>query len=800
MNIKWKLSLATAFLFALGACSSSSSSAAEDDDTEYSSSAKGESNGGKSSSSTSSAACKSLTEKTLATPSNLQVIKNGENKWVLIWDYSANDDRPETGFVVESLDMSDSLPKWKSVGSTNAAVVMYNLEGESKSGKYYRVSAKDDCGVSKATDMVEIAATGANAITNADLATPSNLKLENVGDNMWQLSWSYTNNENRPEQGFKLQSLNLDDKSPKWSDDGTTNKGVHVVKIDGNKKGGLLFHVAAKDDKGISEYSEEITIPRVTDTTSSSNSMDLAVPTSLKIDSIGVNKYQLSWSYTDNKNRPENGFKLQILDVNAKSPAWAVLDSTNKSVRFFNVDAIKHGGKYIRVAAKDSKGLSTYSDEIQVPDADTTKVAGEELDLAVPKNLVLDPLGNDEYRLSWEYTNTPKRPATGFVLQKLYIANGKNWEDVKASVGKDVQFYNLSAEDCNYYIRIAAKDSKGLSDYSNVIEIPKIGAEEGEEEVATPPSELTISRIAPSVWELSWNYSDASDDPNRKFIIQTSKLKDFKWTGLKSPIDGSVRRYYIQGRDKIETYYRMAVVNGSDTSAFTDAIQLTPDISYRDYMALEVPVPSEKFILRYTTAYEADQDTSTKDDKTYISASATYTITENFISKYIVESEYTDTVYYEARWFTSLENFNYYKGSCEGKKTSDKCDSCYWSETFPYQEPSISKRFSAYDDFADEDKKTTILASCENRYGYEADKHSQLYNASTSAEDWDKIMAQETGMSMCIPDYVRGICGYYVQIRIVWKDINGETDWSEWTQPFNIADISGADDLCSPSK
>lgn len=1007
----WKLSLATAFLFTLGACSNSSSSAAEDDDTEYSSSAKGESNGGKSSSSTSSAACKSLTEKTLATPSNLQVIKNGENKWVLIWDYSANDDRPETGFVVESLDMSDSLPKWKSVGSTNAAVVMYNLEGESKSGKYYRVSAKDDCGVSKATDMVEIAATGANAITNADLATPSNLKLENVGDNMWQLSWSYTNNENRPEQGFKLQSLNLDDKSPKWSDDGTTNKGVHVVKIDGNKKGGLLFHVAAKDDKGISEYSEEITIPRVTDTTSSSNSMDLAVPTSLKIDSIGVNKYQLSWSYADNTNRPENGFRVQALNLTAAKPAWAVIDSTNKGVRFiiidatkqggryirvaakdskgtstysseiqvpqadttkvagqeidlavptkltlttlgdnqyllswsytnndkrpengfklqslnfnatnpqwaddgttnkgvyvikidgnkkggllfrvaakdskgiseysesitipsvsdgsgtsssvdlavptnlkadsigvnkyqlswsytdnanrpengfrlqvldlsvakpawanldstskgvrlYNIDATKHGGKYIRVAAKDSKGVSTYSDEVMVPNADTTKVAGEELDLAVPKNLVLDPLGNDEYRLSWEYTNTPKRPATGFVLQKLYIANGKNWEDVKASVGKDVQFYNLSAEDCNYYIRIAAKDSKGISDYSNVIEIPKIGAEEGEEEVATPPSELTISRIAPSVWELSWNYSDASDDPNRKFIIQTSKLKDFKWTGLESPIDGSVRRYYIQGRDKIETYYRMAVVNGSDTSAFTDAIQLTPDISYRDYMALEVPVPSEKFILGYTTAYEADQDTSTKDDKTYISASATYTITENFISKYIVESEYTDTVYYEARWFTSLENFNYYKGSCEGKKTSDKCDSCYWSETFPYQEPSITKRFDE-SDFADEAKTKTIFASCEESSGYDVDEHSLLYSASTSADKWEEIMAHETGMSMCIPKYVRGICGYYVQIRIVWKDINGETDWSEWTQPFNIADISGADDLCNPSK
>jgi hypothetical protein len=75
-----------------------------------------------------------------------------------------------------------------------------------------------------------------------------------------------------------------------------------------------------------------------------------------------------------------------------------------------------------------------------------------------------------------------------------------------------------------------------------------------------------------------------------------------------------------------------------------------------------------------------------------------------------------------------------------------------------------------------------------------------LYSASTSADKWEEIMAHETGMSMCIPGYVRGICGYYVQLRIVWKDVNGETDWSEWTQPFNVSDISGADDLCNPSK
>ena len=81
-----------------------------------------------------------------------------------------------------------------------------------------------------------------------------------------------------------------------------------------------------------------------------------------------------------------------------------------------------------------------------------------------------------------------------------------------------------------------------------------------------------------------------------------------------------------------------------------------------------------------------------------------------------------------------------------------------------------------------------------------AKDHSKLYSESTPSDEWEKIIESEYGMSMCIPNYVRGICDYYVQIRIVWKDVNGETDWSEWTQPFNISDISGADDLCNLSK
>ena len=787
----WKLGLSAILALGLSACSSSSSSSAEDDDDiGYSSTGK---NSDKSSSSKTSASCKSVTAN-LAVPTNLEVVKNGDNKWVLIWDYSANDERPETGFVIESLDMSDSLPNWKKVGTTNEAVVMYNLSGESKAGKYYRVSAMDDCGVSKATDMVEVTKTGANSTTSADLAVPTNLKLENVGDNMWQLSWSYTNNENRPEQGFKLQSLNLDEKSPKWADDGSTNKGVHVVKIDGNKKGGLLFHVAAKDDKGVSEYSEEITIPRVVDSTSTStnNSMDLAVPTDLKLDSIGVNKYKLSWSYTDNTNRPENGFKLQSLNLNDKTPKWAVMDSTNKGVNMIVVDATKNGGKYIRVAAKDSKGTSAYSSEILVPVPDTTKVAGQEIDLAVPVNLTLNSLGNNEYLLSWSYTDADKRPAKEFVMQKLYLANGKSWENVKATINKDVLFYKLDADTVDYFIRIAAKDDKGLSAYSNVVQVPKKGAGD---DIKNPPTNLAISRIAPSVWELSWNYESNVENANRKFIIQSSKLKDFKWVDIGQKLDGNVRKYYIQGRDKIETYYRMAVINDGDTSAFTEAIQLTPNIPYRDYMTLNVPEMNSRFTMVYTTLFEADQDTSTREDKTFTEGVATYTIMNNLISKYISESEYTKDVHYEARWFTSLEKFNYYKGTCDGMKKTNKCDSCFWEESFPYEEPSITKRVS-WNDAADEKHSTSVYDSCATATGYDKSNHFKLYDPNTDSDEWATIMNAEYDMHFCVQDYARKLCEYYVQLRIVWTDINGETDWSEWSKPFNVRDINGAKAFC----
>ena len=725
----------------------------------------------------------------LSVPTNIKLDSIGVNKYQLSWSYTDNKNRPENGFRVQRLDLTAKTPTWAAIDSTNKGVRFIIIDANKMGGYYLRVAAKDAKGTSAYSTEVQVPNADTTKVAGQEiaLAVPTKLTLTTLGDNQYLLSWQYNDNEKRPENGFKLQSLDFSAANPQWTDDGTTNKGVHVYKIDGTKKGGLMFHVAAKDSKGISAYSEEITIPSISDST---GTIDLAVPTNLKVDSIGVNKYQLSWSYTNNKSRPENGFRLQILDLSVAKPAWANLDSTNKGVRLYNIEATEHGGKYVRIAAKDSKGSSEYSSEVMIPNQDTTKVAGQEIDLAVPANLSLTSLGNNEYMLSWEYTDAPKRPAKGFVLQKLVIANGNSWEDIKATVNKDVLFYKLSSDTEKYYVRVAAKDDKGISAYSNVMEVPKKG--EGED-LTTPPTNLTIARIAPSVWELTWDYGVTVDNPNRKFIIQSSKLKDFKWVDIGTKIDGGLRNYYIQGRDKIETYYRMAVVNDGDTSAFSEVVQLTPEIKYRDYMALDVPQPSMKFTLSFTNALEVDKDTSTKEDVTFTNAMATYTITSNFISKYIFESEYTDTVYYEARWFNSLEHYNYYKETCEGRKHSDYCDSCYWDETFPYQEPSIRKGVYSSDSLKSGE---TVYEYCMATSNYNPSDHYKLFVSTTPEDEWNRILYTEVDMSSCLESHVRSICGYYVQLRIVWTDKNGETDWSEWTQPYNVSDISGADQLC----
>lgn len=607
----WKLGLTAALLFGLSACSDTTSSDNEFGDESSqkttSSSSKSDKDGkssGKEASSSSVATakdsvyCDSLEKLTLAAPTDLNVVKNSDSTWILLWNYTANDSRPENGFLIETLNMTDSIPSWKKMDSTAAAVTMYNLVGKKKAGKYYRVSAKDQCldkatkkfvaKYSKPTSMVQVSTTGSGSTSISEgLSIPTDLKLDTLGDNQWLLSWSYSDNASRPENGFKLQSLNPNDSIPNWKDAGTTQKGVRVFKIDGKKKGGWLYQVAAKDANGISEYSSQILIPTAPDPNDAAANTEeaLAVPTDVKIDSMGGNKWKLSWSYAENT---DNGFKLEYLDLTAAAPTWAstAADTTAKNVRYIIIDATKHGGQYVHVAAKgkDSK-VSKFSSDIMIPQQVGGNVVDETIVMAVPTSLKLDSIGQNKWRLSWSFVDNSKRPENGFILQTLNLENGTGWSNMlKGTTAQGVHHFiidNTAKTFDNVFVRVGAKDAAGKTDdYSEEILIPSYVdySTQNEKKTMVAPTSLKLDTLGFGQYQLSWDYDDYADNG---FILQSMdpKTTGSSWTyDPTKDVPKGVHLIILDGAGSDGgLLFRVAALGGtskSDTSLYSSAIAI----------------------------------------------------------------------------------------------------------------------------------------------------------------------------------------------------------------------------------
>lgn len=681
-------------------------------------------------------------------------------------------------------------------------------------------SSSSSASISDAEDPSDLA-------ESKKLEAPTNVVSERQAPSVWDISFSYAGED---AESIVVQRIAPGGKS--WEEYAELGADVTHFLVDGEDNGGYYYRLAAKNKDSRSAYTKEIFVSEENDY---AEGISLDAPTAKpNVTEDNILELVITGNYPGKKitksvyNKDSDGkvvggvyYQARFVTGAEKGVDTVKVSSDQSSISMEYDSEEEQCNSYaqIRVVWTDRNGVSDYgewSDPMGSKAGTNTSLvddagrcsakaseegSAEKTDkgaLPVPSALSVVNQGNGDWMLEWAYASSEARPEKGFIVQKLNLEKSKwvNYDSTGAGVYRALV---SGLTDTYNYFRVAAYDGDGVSKYSSDVLIT-VSEQEAEVSVVAPPADLGLARIAPSVWELSWTYDIATDSPDRKFIIQKSKLKDFEWTVEKDDIEGNVRYYRIDSRASIETYYRMAVVEGSDTSAFTEAVQLTPDVAYRDYMALNTPVPSMKFIKYYTTNYEVDKDTSTKADFTYVDATATFTITEDFASKYIYESEYTDSVYYEARWFTSLEHYNDYKQSCDGKKESNYCDSCYWVEAFPYEEPSISKGFYESDIYSygeDGDKDTTMYSYCKIASGYDPDKHSVLFDPSANEDEWNAVMLSEVSMSKCLQHYVRGICGYYVQIRIVWKDKNGETDWSEWTAPLSVGDIDGASDICA---
>ena len=754
----------------------------------------------------------------------------------------------------------------------------------SSSSKKKNSSSSSDTSVKDAEDPSDLE-------ESKSLDAPSKVTVVRLAPSVWELNFSYT--------GSGAKSLVVQRYAPgnkSWEEYDEIDVDLTHLLLDGSENGDHYYRLAAKNDETRSAYTEEVF---VSDEVAYAEGISLAAPTAKpSVSEEKVLEIVLTGNYpgkkitksTYNKNAKGKSVGGVVYEARFVMGAEKSVDTVKVSVdkssiskEFKSVDEQCNAYAQIRVVWTDKNGVSDYgdwsdpmgtkagtnsnlSDKEKICDKKASSDDGEdsepsdssEIALAVPTNLAVKNQDAGTWMLEWSYKPTEDRPEKGFVIQRLDLEKSK-WRNFDSTGAGVYRALITGLTDPYNYFRVAAYDANGKSEFSTDI-LVTVSEEEAEATVVAPPSGLAIARVAPSVWELSWEYDIATDNPSRKFIIQSSKLEDFEWADVETELAGNVRYYFVQGRDKIETYYRMAVIDNGDTSSFTQAVQLTPNIPYRDYMTLAVPELSSGITRYYIDYLEVDRDTSTKNDVTYTDIIVKYTIDNNLASKHIYESEYTDDVYYEARWFKSVEYYNKLKGGsyCEGIDAETECDSCYWVEKIPYASPSIAKGFYHYDthpsSITDENPEgESVYEYCERVSGYDPADHYKLFlpDSQTAAKiaidltlaaieaakalaeanglggegdeggeggeggttvppiepvpipeyisdvDRSLIMEREVSMSRCLLNHVRGMCGYLVQFRTVWTDRNGETDWSEWTSPYKFGAIDGASAICS---
>ena len=834
----WKLGITATMLFGLSACDDTVSSGDNENNgkntnlsssSEYDFGGKSSAKETKSSNSNVPVDCDSVST-SLAAPTNLNIVKNSDSTWILLWDYTASDDRPEEVFIVQSLNMSDDTPKWKNIDSTDTGVTMYNLKGSKKAGKYYRIAAKDRCGISKASGMVQASASGAGSTSvDANLSVPANLALEALGNDQWRLSWTYEENANRPENGFKVQYLNISSDSPKWKDAGTTNKGVRVFKIEGSDKRGYMYHVAAIDANGKSEYSAEITVPKEgLGSTGSETEVTIAVPTDLKFDSIGQNKWRLSWKHEDKKERPENGFNLQVLDLN-NLKKWANLDSTKKGVRYYTIDNSnkKFDDSFIRIAARDSldnNKPATYSEEILIPSYIDYSTVNAQKTHPAPTNLKLDTLGFGQYQLSWDYDDYTDN---GFFLQSLDPkTEGAKWTDEQITIEKGVHLVILdgAGDAGGKLFRVAAyigAEKKETSLYSTAIAIPQV-ASDGTVNTATvtsplnAPTNLTVIDMGQNKYKLTWSYTNSAARPENGFKIQKLIGKPLAWSD-KDALETSKNVYFyvVQVKEnEEETHYRVAAKDDSGESDYTE------DVVIPAYM--ENP-PQNGCIGEYAvpTNLKAERVAPSAWRLIWEHARNKDCLEEGFVvqqldasiagSKIWEDLDSTDeyTHYYNLE---GIENLNkYYRVAAKrgSQRTAFSSDVqitrlVNYSADVPFKAPTAKARVYYYFDETAKSKGTYphifyFQAVVEEGFP----NHSIVYYKNTAnleyqfrwngetENEWEKVaITDATGnkqneySTTAIRKDIRGdLCYTYAQVRIIWTVEDGVKDTTDWSVP-----------------
>ncbi len=711
----------------LGLCvSCSSTTGSSDDDYEASSSSLAALSSSSSIVSSSSKAIvpdadSSLVDTSLAAPTGLSATEI-DGSWILSWDYAEESKSSVKAFVVQVLDLeSEEAPAWKELAQTIHDVYRYRVGKQTSTYLYYRVAALGAGGArSQYSEEVLVQVTssevvdGSSSSTASILSAPTNLAVTEI-DGSRLLSWGYENNRKNPVDSFVVYVLDMEaEGTPAWKFLASVSPDVYRYRVEKLSSKYLFYRVAARNSAGdLSEYSNEVMIQvseeEAVEGSSSSGVSAIASPTGLAATQID-GSWILSWNYEDNPTNSAVKFVVQILDLEYASD-WVDDGKVPSTVQLYRIENPRYAYFYYRVAAENAAGeRSAYSDKILVNLKQTT--------VSAPVIEGTEVLSKKKTRvLYWSFGTSSVFTANAFVIDQLDLSTN-TWTSLGKVDASTLRYeIGVSSEDRYFRVRACNANEDTVTSATYMVSAETLAA----------PSGLSASRVAPSVWQLSWDYSRNSLREEKGFLVQVSSDGSANWKDVEE-VSSGILYYYASGTDNIEKYFRVAAYDADDTTDYTSPLQLvanTDEIPYRADMKPTTPTVTVSAIVQNASEYVNGDSVKTDylDTLDFV-----ISIGSGFTNKNILASEYTESVQYEVRWYTESANS---------------------AETELIEADRLATKYSNIGKL--------IIASL---------------NTGTKDEPGEGYNCGEKGLQ-----------NLYGQLRIVWTDTNGVMDFSQWTNP-----------------
>ena len=654
------------FIGAMISCSNSVEPGSEDDNNSSSSVARSSSSVRSSSSTNPEQSSSSISIAIdLGSVTDLKVSKSISDNWLLTWVYTPGTVE-EKGFQIDFYNEKEN--EWQAYDTVSVGNYRY-VFNDTLSGTF-RVSAFN--GQRRSTFSNEVIiyykTAAADPTEKVNLGAVAQLSVSKNTSDLWLLNWVYTPGTVE-EKGFQIDIYN--DSKNAWEPFDTVATGTYRYLF--NKEVLGVYRVSAFNEQGQSTFSNEVIIYNKASIINPTEKLDLGSVAQLTVSKNASDLSLLTWIYTPGTD-VEKGF--QIDKYNESANVWERHDTVGVGTyRYVFNDTISGA---FRVSAYNEQGQSTFSNEVSI----TNKTPMIEIDLGSVMNLSMTKNSSGSWILTWKHVQGTD-VENGFEID-LFNDATNTWESFD-SVGVGTYRYVFGSNTPGVY-RVSAFNEKGRSSYSNELEVQNAVTDLIH---LQKPTNLVGIRLAPSIWQLSWNYTAIVERRENGFIIEKYDPTLLKWI-VWDTVDTDVKRIVLDSVvgavDLSLGSYRVAAFDSLGRSDYSNDIQVNIQTEYSPDIIF---VPPTNMVPNASNP-----------------AYLELLIPTNPVNKSVEFSPYTASLSYEALWV--IEDT---------------------------EESPVSFSFS----------KNSVTHS--------------------------------------VDPATNALCDSYARIRLVWTDINGIVDYSEWSVP-----------------